>query len=165
MADVIWARGVELLDEKTVAEMLGGATAVFEMAGSGVNGEPDLYHIWAPAGDAGAQLIVREHGSSRGGSGANDEYGLEHRVIQAGQLMVCAGRVLCLMSCVWKAWDVREVYCPTTGRHRIQPGGSQYPCSAQIAPRAHTDGGGVAHDVHLSTDREDPYIDAFSFGS
>jgi hypothetical protein len=94
VTDVIWARGVELLDEKTVAEMLGGATAVFEMAGSGVDGEPDLYHIWAPAGDAGAQLIVHEHGSSRGGSGANDEYGLEHRVIQAGQLMVCARRVL-----------------------------------------------------------------------
>eukprot|EP01043_Picozoa_sp_COSAG02_P072438 COSAG02_NODE_13651_length_1367_cov_0.730284_1_plen_330_part_10 len=85
----IWARGVELVDGATLAEMLD-ATAIYNMAGDKHKGELPMYKLWAPSGDAGAELIVQEHGHSRS-VGGRDEYGLSDRTIGEGQLMVDIG--------------------------------------------------------------------------
>ena len=85
----IWARGVELLDGPTLAEMLDQATSIYPMPGDVRQGEPAHYWLWAPTGDAGARLIVQEHGHSVGGG--RDEYALGQRTIGAGQLMVDIG--------------------------------------------------------------------------
>lgn len=87
----IWARGVELLDAPTLAEMLDTSTAIYPMAGDESKGEPRLYQLWAPAGDAGAKLIVQEHGHTGGSGHGRDEYALSDRVIDKGQLMVDIG--------------------------------------------------------------------------
>ena len=85
----IWARGVELVDGATLAEMLD-ATAIYEMTGDERKGELRVYKLWAPLGDAGAKLIVQEHGHS-GGLGGRDEYGLSDRTVGEGQLVVDIG--------------------------------------------------------------------------
>ena len=87
----LWAKGVELLDEPTLAEMLGSETQIYAMAGDTTSNEPELYRLWAPKNDAGAQLIVQEHGHTAAGSVGRDEYNLRQRKIAAGELMVDIG--------------------------------------------------------------------------